>query len=364
MNGTWNEYRQYIDRKEWYHHLAMTNGTYKHIILITVNKKYLQHLQIWYSHFKIQMMKYSLFNYSYYKLFIVTFDRDSYIHLTQNLLDDDIKIIDALNFSFCAIPDDKKNDNYFNQATKIYIFRGCYIKYLLSLNYVKSITMTDIDAIWYKNPFIFLLDKRNINNFDILVSSGHNQNAGPVFNEQLNVKRKWKYKKNKRKEWIQIEEPWHMNGVCMGFIHFNNNNNTKLFYNLYWKYIQTKVGFIGSDQHHFNLFINQYSIHKEIIYNDILNMDNLKSRIRYQNESNEISIGIIPQSIVSRDCHYATIYDIYILHCHLMSDYNHGIKNMLQFNLTQFFETAQLPQYKHQPLTTVPIQYYDHLQSK
>ena len=78
-------------------------------------------------------------------MFIVTFDRDSYIHLTQTLLDDDIKIIDALNFSFCAIPNNKKKENYFDRPTKIYIFRGCYIKYLLSLNYVKSITMTDID---------------------------------------------------------------------------------------------------------------------------------------------------------------------------------------------------------------------------
>ena len=121
-------YAQQIDLQE--------KSTKKHIILVCLNKRYIEHFVIWYLQFKTAMI--SMINQNNYSLLIITLDIKSYLYLSRSNIfinsnnNINIEIINALNSSIpiCKIPASKHN--YFDDPKKIYIFRGCYIKYLLS----------------------------------------------------------------------------------------------------------------------------------------------------------------------------------------------------------------------------------------
>ena len=200
------------------------------LILLFINNDYMTVFEIWYNYFQQAMMKSEQYVKHPSILMIVLASTTQYSNTTITCINCIITTrSDWLEIDNQFYPSDeiknklKINDKYY-QA--MWIFRYNVLCYLLHQLDMFNVLLTDIDAIWLKNPFVYFDkivnqisqindDNNNINNIkskidlNIIASRGRFPYPASIFGLQHHV------------SYTNFDK------LCMGFVYFINNNVTQ-----------------------------------------------------------------------------------------------------------------------------------------
>eukprot|EP01084_Bolivina_argentea_P219013 371538_1 len=271
----------------------------KNVILTFCNDKFMDVFDFWYS-FYVKLS--DLTHDTNYLLLLVALDNKSY-YLFDESVDQsasNIFIVNALHIDVtetCSIPSDLIQDDFFNEEAKLARFRHCIVKTLLV--HTQSITMTDIDALWLRNPFpYFAAHEIDNNQVDIISSTG----TFPHNCHSLH----------------RTDDVYIAKNYCMGFVHFRNTFNTNILVSKFWDEIRRSRNYTGSDQQPFNCFIYHHMKRRKQFYDTKRNVS--VAKYSYKNtdtKTNHLLAIPLSQKLFVRNCRDEELEtnDIYILHC-------------------------------------------------